>query len=265
MEKYLITVAPYQNINKNSFRLAYAHENGIVLVDIIQKCVIINATLNDLYGGVSSSFMTTNNRDISIQPYATSSILQHHYQQTAGGAPTSSLSASSNSNLANTNSSGVGSSINNPSSIGEFHKALKNNPSNLDNGGLTSASFVQSKQTSQYESDHGFDNRANGGDTAPSSLLQKHSSDRDPSASQVSSFFNHKCALRAHPLPPSIPAIYPAAHASSQHPAATATLATQRNVLSTNHTIPSRRKNTNDGFKIQPAAKKENDRRGKES
>lgn len=58
-------------------RLAYGHESGIVLIDIIQKCVIINATLSDLYGG---SLPNSNNRDISIQPYATSSILQHHYQ-----------------------------------------------------------------------------------------------------------------------------------------------------------------------------------------
>lgn len=58
--------------------LCYAHENGIVLVDIIQKCIIMNATLSDLYGGTNM----TNNRDISIQPFATSSVLQHHYQST---------------------------------------------------------------------------------------------------------------------------------------------------------------------------------------
>lgn len=62
-------------------RLAYAHENGVVLVDIIQKCVIISASLSDLYGGAS---MMPSNRDISIQPFATSSILQHHYQSTHG-------------------------------------------------------------------------------------------------------------------------------------------------------------------------------------
>lgn len=51
-----------------------------MLVDIIQKCIVINATLSDLYGG---SPLATANRDISIQPFATSSILQHHYQATS--------------------------------------------------------------------------------------------------------------------------------------------------------------------------------------
>lgn len=86
---------------ENLTRLAYAHENGIVLVDIIQKCVIINANLGELYGGASS--LAASNRDISIQPYATSSILQHHYSQT-GASPSLSSSASGGEHL-NKNSS----------------------------------------------------------------------------------------------------------------------------------------------------------------
>lgn len=70
-------------VNVQIHRLAYAHENGIVLVDVIQKCIIMNATLCDLYGGAS---ITSNNRDITIQPFATSSILQHHYQATTSSA-----------------------------------------------------------------------------------------------------------------------------------------------------------------------------------
>lgn len=58
--------------------LAYAHMNGIVLLDIIQKCVIMNATLSDLYGGSAS--INPSAKDIGILPFATSSILQHHYQ-----------------------------------------------------------------------------------------------------------------------------------------------------------------------------------------
>lgn len=40
----------------------------------------MNTALCDLYGGTST---ISNNRDISIQPFATSSILQHHYQATS--------------------------------------------------------------------------------------------------------------------------------------------------------------------------------------
>lgn len=65
--------------------MAYAHENGVVLVDIVQKCVIMNAALSDLYGGGGS--VMSNNRDISIQPFATSAILQHHYQSTCSPSP----------------------------------------------------------------------------------------------------------------------------------------------------------------------------------
>lgn len=129
-----------------------------MLVDIIQKCVVINATLNDLYGGTSS--IMTSNRDISIQPYATSSILQHHYQ-----AGASSLSASASNNAAN-----------NPN-MGEYNKSLKSN-SNLDNG-PSSAHTGDGKQT---EFDQGHDNGANGND-ALSVLLQKQSSE---ATSQVS-------------------------------------------------------------------------------
>lgn len=46
----------------------------------------MNATISDLYGGTS---LMSANRDVSIQPFATSSILQHHYLATgsvvAGG------------------------------------------------------------------------------------------------------------------------------------------------------------------------------------
>lgn len=61
--------------------LAYSLESSVVLVDTIQKSVILSATLADLY-----SSNVVNNRDISIQPFATSSILQHHYQSNPAGA-----------------------------------------------------------------------------------------------------------------------------------------------------------------------------------
>lgn len=66
-----------------------------MLVDIIQKCVIISASLSDLYGGAS---MMQSNRDISIQPFATSSILQHHYQSTIGSPGDFASSAASANN-----------------------------------------------------------------------------------------------------------------------------------------------------------------------
>lgn len=37
----------------NAFSLAFAHANGLVLVDLIQKSLILNASLRDLYGGTS--------------------------------------------------------------------------------------------------------------------------------------------------------------------------------------------------------------------
>lgn len=62
-------------------RLAYAHKLGIVLVDITQKCLIMNAPLSDLYAATSSGVnVMPTDRDISVQPYATNSILQQHYQ-----------------------------------------------------------------------------------------------------------------------------------------------------------------------------------------
>lgn len=82
--------------------LAYSHENGVVLVDIIQKCVILSATLIDLYG-CSAPLMTNNRDNISIQPFITSSILQHHYQSNAPGAA-ASLSAHSHSGFNSTGS-----------------------------------------------------------------------------------------------------------------------------------------------------------------
>lgn len=81
--------------------LAYSHENGIVLIDLIQKCVIMNATLSDLYGG-NSNIMALN-RDISIQPFATSSILQHHYQANAAAAVAAANSISPSSISSNPN------------------------------------------------------------------------------------------------------------------------------------------------------------------
>ena len=90
--------------------LAYAHEFGVVLVDVIQKCLIMNATLADLYGGVS---MTSASKEVSIQPFATSSILQHHYLATGGSsalpnaegefAPSSGGAANNSASTANNN------------------------------------------------------------------------------------------------------------------------------------------------------------------
>lgn len=87
------------SIGSSSLRLAYSHENGLVLVDIIQKCIILNATLGDLYG-CSPSIMGNNRDNISIQPFATSSILQHHYQSNASGV--ASLSSHSEFNATTT-------------------------------------------------------------------------------------------------------------------------------------------------------------------
>lgn len=68
-------------------------------MDLVQKCVIMNATMSDLYGGSNSIIVA--NRDISIQPFATSSILQHHYQSVAAAANSLSPSSiSSNPNIA---------------------------------------------------------------------------------------------------------------------------------------------------------------------
>lgn len=66
-------------------RLAYAHKIGVVLVDITQKCLIMNSTLADLYGTSPKTSVhgSANDRDIGIQPYATNSILQQHYQSQA--------------------------------------------------------------------------------------------------------------------------------------------------------------------------------------
>lgn len=118
-----------------------------MLVDIIQKCVIMNATLSDLYGGASM----TNNRDISIQPFGTSSILQHHYQ--TAGTPLSS---------------GAG----NPSTVGAELGTVRNtsnhnNSSFADNG--PSASRLLRNATAECES---VDNSAND-NGAPVASLHK--------------------------------------------------------------------------------------------
>lgn len=64
--------------------MAYSHQSGVVLLDVIQKCVILNASLDDLYGGAIIGPLNDPLRDISIQPFATSSILRDHYQTTMG-------------------------------------------------------------------------------------------------------------------------------------------------------------------------------------
>lgn len=77
-------------------RLAYAHECGLVLVDTIQKCVVMNASLSDLYANSpSSSRAIAAESSVSIQPFATSAILQQHYSsQQAAAASLDALSAS---------------------------------------------------------------------------------------------------------------------------------------------------------------------------
>lgn len=34
-------------------RLAYSHDNGIVIIDVIQKCVVINASTCELHGPIN--------------------------------------------------------------------------------------------------------------------------------------------------------------------------------------------------------------------
>lgn len=92
----------YNNNNNNNpnvdtipttTRLAYSHESGVVLVDVIQKCVILSASIADLYGGSSA-------RDLyATQPFSGSSIMhqqqQHYYQ---AGASLSSAATTAGSN-----------------------------------------------------------------------------------------------------------------------------------------------------------------------
>lgn len=78
--------------NDNKIRLAYSDESGIVLVDIVQKSVILSATLSDLYSSNLAS-IGQNRADISIQPFATNSILQHHYKSNANPLSTTAPTA----------------------------------------------------------------------------------------------------------------------------------------------------------------------------
>lgn len=64
-----------------------------MLVDIIQKSVILSATLYDLYSSNVAS-IGQNRADISIQPFATNSILQHHYKSNANPLSTTALDQS---------------------------------------------------------------------------------------------------------------------------------------------------------------------------
>lgn len=107
------------NQTANTNRLAYSHENGVVLVDVIQKCVILSANIADLYGEASS----VGARDLyASQPFSSGSISQqqqqHHYHHQQA-AP--SLSSAGNSNI---NSS-------NPAAL---NTANHNNGTHTDNG-----------------------------------------------------------------------------------------------------------------------------------
>ena len=156
-------------------RLAYAHQYGVVLLDTIQKCVIMSATLNDLYGGPS---IMHNNRDISIQPFATSSILQHHYQATRTVAGNASL---------------------------PLTDAGPNTASNHNNSGADNCLSVatQPKQrtvseTSNVSKPEPSDDGASAFSSQKSALLSGNSCDSSVLCSQVSkATFNHD----PHPFP----------------------------------------------------------------
>lgn len=108
-------------------------------MDIIQKCVILSASLADLYGG--ASIMTNTNRDISIQPFATSSILQHHYQSGGGGSGASNTDfarrnqpqAEGNGNNNFDNLASAETAITTPSQAAATSTTCNNN-SSTDNG-----------------------------------------------------------------------------------------------------------------------------------
>jgi hypothetical protein len=121
--------------------LAYSHELGVVLVDIIQKSVIINATLHDLHGG---SLVNTGNRDISIQPYATSSILQHHYQASASAT---SASAFGGGNDFGTRSSANNQSSDNNATGAKQHQSKTDAPDHGQTGSSTATDISSNKSS----------------------------------------------------------------------------------------------------------------------
>lgn len=132
-------------------RLAYAHETGIVIVDIVQKCVILNATLADLYRGASISSNT--NRDISIQPFATSSILQHHYQSGGG-----------NSDFARRNQlQGEGGAVGASNNLENFSETTSSNNTSVISGTATTSTTIANTNTSCNNTNNSsIDNESNG-------------------------------------------------------------------------------------------------------
>lgn len=139
-------------------RLAYSHETGIVIVDVIQKCVILNATLTDLYRGASISSNT--NRDISIQPFATSSILQHHYQSGGG-----------NSDFARRNQlQGEGSAVGASNNLDNFSETTSTNNTSAISGTPTTSTTIANTNTScnnTNTNNSSIDNESNGNSAKP--------------------------------------------------------------------------------------------------
>lgn len=160
-------------------RLAYSHENGIVLVDIIQKCTIMNASLNDLYGGASAM---ANQRDIvSIQPFDTSSILQQHYQSGAASAAatTAALAGPSTGNI----------------SAGPTFARIKNQPGegNHNNG---VADHLSKLTRGVGQSDDSVDSNDNGNGASSTLSPQSHKSNPTQELGLAHSEVSRLCSLQ---------------------------------------------------------------------
>lgn len=115
-------------------------------MDIIQKCVILSATLADLYGG--ASIMSNSNRDISIQPFATSSILQHHYQSGAGSAASGSDFARRNQLIQGQSSNNGSGNFDNLSTTAVAETAITTPMATSEGGAIASMSNVCNNNSS---------------------------------------------------------------------------------------------------------------------
>lgn len=147
-----------------------------MLIDIIQKCVIINASLNDLHGG---SLINSSNRDISIQPYATSSILQHHYQASAASAAAAAAAA-----LAGGNEFGSRVGANNQSSDNGTAGSQLHNRTDLTDNGPAGASTIT--DTTSAKSGTGIPDGGQVSDHASSCLIHTLSLSYRPHLSHAS-------------------------------------------------------------------------------
>lgn len=157
-------------------------------MDSIQKCLILNASLNDLYvsnvGGLNSGVMT-NNRDINIQAYETSSILQqHHYSTSSSNSNSNSIG---NNNINNNNVTSLESGKT-PSSF----SMCQQQQSSHDNG----ASGSISSKTAGYQRDSSGNGSMDA--TEPATPSSKSPLPTSLDAGQVSLFFIHAFIMSHH-------------------------------------------------------------------